>query len=104
MTILISILTLYAWIVVAGLILILVLIARFYQKKYAELYDSASGQKTFYAFFGIPLVLFVISAGRYVLARDFVGDLLGDLAFFVGGVTLAALAYRLQRLMTGGRR
>jgi len=104
MTILISILTLYSWIVVAGLILILVLIARFYQKKYAELYDTASGQKTFSALFGIPLVLFVISAGRYVLVCDFVGDLIGDLALFVGGVTLAALAYRLQRLMTGGRR
>ena len=104
MTILISILTVYPWIVVAGLILILVSIARFYQKKYAELYDTRSGQSTFSALFGIPLILFCIAAGRYALARDFVGDLLGDLAFFVGGVTLAALAYRLQRLMTGGRR
>jgi hypothetical protein len=103
MTILISILTLYPWILVAGLILILVLIARFYQKKYAELYKQEPGQQTFSALFAVPLILFCIAAGRYLLAHDFVGDLIGDTAFFVGGVTLAVLAYRLQRLMTGGR-
>jgi hypothetical protein len=49
-------------------------------------------------------VLFLLAAGRYMLSRDFAGDVLSDIALFGGGILLAALAYRLQYLMTGGSR
>ena len=104
MDVLFSILTLVPWVLVAGLIFFLIRIARFYQKKYAELYQSSPGQRTYYQFFVVPLVLFLFAAGRYVFLGDLTGDEMGDIAFLFGGATLAILAYRLQRLMTGGRR
>ena len=104
MTILVGILTVYPWVLAAGLIYFLIAIARFYQRKYAELYKSSPDQRTYHLFFLVPLILFLFAAGRYVFLDDFVGDTVGDLAFFVGGVVLAVLGYRLQRLMTGGHR
>jgi hypothetical protein len=102
--ILLSILTIYPWVLIAALIVFLSLIARFYEIKYAELYKGVPGQRTHFLLFGIPLVLFLIAAGRYMLNRDFAGNMLADLALFAGGILLAALAYRLQHLMTGGSR
>lgn len=99
-----SILTLYPWVLIAALIFGLILIARFYQRKYAELYKNLPGQQTYYSLFSIPLVLFLFAAGRYMLSRDFAGDVLADIALFGGGILLAALAYRVQHLMTGGSR
>ena len=104
MSILFSILTLYPWVLVAGLIYVLIQIARFYQRKYAELYKNSPGQQTYHPLFLVPLLLFLFAAGRYMFLEDFVGDLIGDVAFLVGGIILAVLGYRLQRLMTGGRR
>ena len=101
---LVSILNIYPWILVAGLIYLLVHIARFYEIKYAELYRNTDGQRTHYRLFGFPLVLFLVAAGRYAFLDDFAGDIIGDLALCVGGVLLGVLVYRLQRLMTGGRR
>jgi hypothetical protein len=99
-----SVLTLYSWALVGALIYILYQIARFYQAKYAELYRDRARQRTYAALFWIPLVLFPLAAGRYVMAENAVGDLLGDMAFLLGGVVLAAASYRLYRLMMGGRR
>ena len=104
MTILISILTLYPWVLVTGLIYVLIRIARFYQRKYAELYKDEPGHQTYHPLFLIPLSLFLIAAARYAFVQDIAGDLVGDGAFFAGGIVLAVLGYRLQRLMTGGRR
>lgn len=98
-----SVFSLYPWVLVGGLIYILIHIARFYEKKYAELYRDAPRQRTYYALFLIPIVLFLFAAGRYALCRDLAGDLAGDLAFMVGGIVLAASSYYLYRLMTGGR-
>ncbi len=103
MTILFSILTLFPWVLAAGLIYLLIQIARFYQKKYAELYQDSPHQRTYYKLFLVPLVLFLFAAGRYAFLEDFVGDWAGDTAFCIGGIILAALAYRLQQLMTGGQ-
>ena len=103
-TILFSILTLYPWVLAAGLIYFLIQIARFYQKKYAELYTSSPSQRTYHLLFLVPLVLLLIAAGRFAWLQDFAGDALGDIASLVGGFVLAVLAVRLQRLMTGGRR
>jgi hypothetical protein len=99
-----SILTLYPWVLIAGLVFFLALIARFYEKKYAELYKNAPGQQTYYALFSIPLILFLLAAGHYTLTRDLAGNVLADMALFGGGILLTALAYRLQHLMTGGPR
>ena len=102
--ILLSILTLCPWVLIAALVFFLILIARFYEKKYAELHRSVPGQETYYFLFSIPLALFLLAAGRYMLSRDFAGNVLADMALFGGGILLAALAYRLQHLMTGGSR
>ena len=99
-----SILNILPWILVASLIHLLIHIARFYERKYAELYRSTDGQRTHYQLFWFPLGIFLIAAGRYVFLDDLAGDIAGDLALCVGGVLLGILVYRLQQLMTGGRR
>lgn len=104
MPVLFSVLTLYSWALVGSVIFFLTHIARFYEKKYSELYSNAPQQRTFYQFYLFPLLLFLIAAVRYAFLDDLAGDVGGDLAFFVGGIMLAALSYHLQRLMTKGRR
>lgn len=104
MPILLSILTAYSWVLVGILICVLICIARFYEKKYAELYNDAPSQRTYYWVFLVPLALFLIAGVRYAFLDDLAGDVSGDLALFAGGAILAAFGYRLQRLMTGGRR
>ena len=99
-----SVLNLYSWALVGALIYILYQIARFYESKYAELYQDKPRQRTYAALFIIPLVLFPLAAGRYLIAKAAVGDLLADLAFLLGGIILAAASYRLYRLMMGERR
>jgi hypothetical protein len=104
MSILLRILTLYIWVLGAGIILFLFFIARFYEKKYAELYRHEPKRKTYSRAFVVALLFFLISAGRYAFfLTDFAGDLGGDLAFFIGGLVLIWFAYHLQRMMTGGR-
>ncbi len=104
MTTLFSLLTLYPWVLIGGLILLMALIARFYQTKYAELYADAPSQRTHYRLFAIPLLAFLVAAIRYAWLSDFAGDLFADIVILCGGIALAILALRLQRLMTGGGR
>lgn len=104
MSTIVSILGLAVWLLVGGVVVFLLLIARFYEKKYAELYDDSSRKRTFYQFYPIPLVLFLVAMVRSVQLGEVAGDVWSDLAFCVGGIILAALGDRLQRLMTGGRR
>ena len=104
MTTLFSVLNLYSWALAGALIFFLHQIARFYERKYAELYQDKPRQRTYATVFFIPLVLFPLAAGRYLLAEGTVGDLWADLAFLVGGLILAATSYHLYRLMMGGRR
>jgi hypothetical protein len=104
MVILFSILILYTWVLAGSVVFSVLRIARFYEKKYAELYDDAARQRTYYLLFLAPLLLFLGAAVRYAFEGDLAGDLWGDVALFVGGVVLTALGYRLQRLMTGGRK
>jgi hypothetical protein len=97
------ILTLYSWIAVGALIYILIQIARFYEIKHAELHKGRPRQRTYYAVFVVPLLLFGFAAGRYAWYGDLAGDALGDLAFLVGGAVLSVSSYYLYRLMTGRR-
>jgi len=87
----------YSWVIVVILLLFLFLIARFYERK--------AHQKSGYQLFLLPSALFLLGALRYdgLWADNFVGDPVGDLLFFAGGVTAIILGYRLLDLMTGGR-
>jgi hypothetical protein len=96
MTILLKILTLFIWIGIALLLLLINRVARFY--------ELTTGVRSYHRLFWAPLFLFLIGAGRYLLVGVGVaGDVLGDLLFFLGGVSLSLLSYFLLRLMTGGR-
>ncbi len=103
MPILFSILTLYTWVLGAGLIWILRSIARFYQKKHAELYQDTPPQRTYYQFFIIPIISLLLAAILYAILGDFSGHRSGDIAFLVGGVVLTWSSYHLHKMMTGGR-
>ena len=87
----------YSWVIIAILLLFLFLIARFYERK--------AHQKSHYQLFLLPLLLFLLGTLRYdfLFTGNFVGDLLGDIFFFAGGVATAILGYHLLNLMTGGR-
>lgn len=104
MTTIFSVLNLYSWALVGALIYLLYQIARFYQVKYAELYRDRPRQQTYAVVFLIPLVLFVLAAVRYTVAKATIGDLVADVGFLLGGLILAAASYHLYRLMMGGRR
>ena len=104
MTALFGLLALLPWVLTTGLILLIALIARFYQQKYAELYVDAPPQRTHALLFAVPGLAFLIAAIRYAWLGDFAGDPLADSLILCGGLALAALALRLQHLMTGGRR
>lgn len=97
MNVLSSVLTLYNWAIVALLLVFQFLIARFYEKK--------SGQRSFYVFFLVPALLFLIAAVfNLVTDGDLAGNVVGDGLLFVGGAILAALSTFLFRLMMGGKR
>jgi hypothetical protein len=91
-----NILTIYSWGVVCVLLFFLFSIARFYEKK--------SGRSTYYWSFVGPIILFALAAIRYVfLMPNIVGDVLGDLMRFLGGLLVLLSGVFLLRLMTGGR-
>jgi hypothetical protein len=89
------ILLLYSWFPLAVLLLILLLIARFYQK--------FSGERTYFEWYGLPLVLFGIAMVRYASIDRFVGDPLADTIMGVAGMVLLSLSLLLFRLMLVGR-
>jgi hypothetical protein len=96
MTVLTKLLTLYIWSGIVALILLLNRIGRFYQ--------LTTGVRTRYRLFFVPIALFLAGMVRYLVSdAGFAGDVLGDLLFFLGGVSLILLGYYLLRLMTGGR-
>lgn len=86
---------LYSWFPLAALIFIVLLIARFYEK--------FSGERTYFSFYLIPLVLFGASAVRYASINRVAGDMVGDLFAGAAGVVLLYLSLLLFRLMMTGR-
>lgn len=90
-----QILTLYTWFPLAGLIGFLLLIARFYQK--------FSGERTYFFWFVVPMVLFGAAVVRYSSINQVAGDWFGDLSLAIGGVALIVLSVRLVARMTAGR-
>ena len=96
MTIVTKLLTLLIWTGIAGLILLINRIARFYQ--------MTTGVRTHYRLLLVPMALFIAGMGRYLLVESgFTGDILGDSLFFLGGLCLSLIGYFLLKLMTGGR-
>jgi hypothetical protein len=96
MAILTKLLTLYIWVGISVLILLLNRIARFYQ--------LTTGVRTYYRLFIVPVVFFLAGMVRYLVAdAGFAGDVLADICFFLGGVSLSLVGYYLLQLMTGGR-
>lgn len=91
-----NILTFYTWGGVCILLFFLFSIARFYERK--------SGRRSFYLSFFVPIILFALAAIRYIfLTPAIVGDFLGDMMRFLGGVILGGFGLFLLKLMTGGR-
>lgn len=86
---------LYSWFPLSAVILFLLLIARFYQK--------FSGERTFFGWYGLPLILFAVALVRYASIEQVVGDPLADLLMGAGGLCLLLLSAHLLRLMVGGR-
>ena len=85
----------YSWVVVGVLLVFLWRIAWFYEK--------ASERRVGYNALLIPGLLLTAGAVSYmVLGIDFVGEFVGDLLLFGGGVGLWLFGSRLQSLMTGG--
>ena len=96
MTILTKLLTLIIWSGITILLLLVNRIARFYQ--------LTTGVHSHHRLFFVPMLLFCAGAGRYItIDSGFAGDALGDILFFLGGISLSTIGYQLLRLMTGGR-
>jgi hypothetical protein len=91
-----QVLWLYAWFPLATIIFLMLLIARFY--------ENFSGDRTYYTFYLIPLVLFGGSAVRYASINSISGDLFGDIMSAAAGVVLITLSLFLFRLMVAGRK
>jgi hypothetical protein len=95
MTLLHILLTLYSWLMVSALIVIVYRIARFYQ--------LTSGRRSYYQLFGVPLALLTGSALIYAAAGVLVGQAAADVLAALGGAALMVLGGYLLRLMTGSR-
>lgn len=87
-------LTLFSWVVAVALILVMLLIARFYQR--------SSKQGSAYHLFLVPAGLIALSTIRQLLNGDGVRtDPLGDGLLFLAGAATLVQCYWLYRQMTG---
>jgi hypothetical protein len=90
-------LSLYSWLVLAFIVMLMFLIARFYQEK--------SGFLSHYRLFLVPALLFILIALTDVLPRGSrVVGLLAELLLLIGGIILIVLSRTLFVIMTGGRK
>ncbi len=87
-----QLIVLYGWFLLVGLLVFLMLIARFYQR--------FSGEKTYFYLFVVPILLFGVRAVRQTNDGH---DLTGNLLAALGGLTLIALSLFLYYRMTAGR-
>ncbi len=88
--------TLYSGVIAAGLVFLLMLISRFYQRQ-ANVWSG-------YLIFLLPAAALLLAAIRYAWEPgQIAGDLGSDLLRFVGGASLFGWGAYLIRLMTGRR-
>jgi hypothetical protein len=85
----------YTWFPLAVLLLLLLLIARFYEK--------FSGKRTYFRWYVVPVILFGAAMARYASVGQLAGDRLGDVISALAGVVLLLLTVSLYRLMAAGR-
>ncbi len=90
-----QVLLIYAWFPLAALLSVILLIARFYQNQ--------AGENTRYPAFAAPIVLYGLAAAHYAHINRVMGDPVGDVLMFAGGVILTVLCIALYRRMTAGR-
>lgn len=90
-----QVLTIYIWFMLAIVLAILLLIARFYQR--------IAHEPTYYPVFVLPILLFGLASARDASINQIGGDPLADGLWFIGGVTLISLCIYLYRLMTTKR-
>ncbi len=89
-------LQLLAWTLFCLILITVMYIARFYEKK--------SGERTLYQFYPLAVFLFLVAAIIYAgKGNEFVGDFRGDIFLFLGGMLTAALVAYLFELMMGKR-
>jgi len=92
-TILSQFLSLYVWFPLAAFLMLMLLIARFYQK--------FSGEQTHYWLYILPIVAFGFVAVRGASANRVESDIVTSLVAAVAGLVLLFLAVRLyQRMMS----
>jgi len=84
-------LVLYMWFPLAALLMLIFLIARFFEK--------FSGEQTYFRLFLLPVILFGIGAVRYAGTEQIGGDIFGDTVMGIAGITLLFLCTRLYWLM-----
>lgn len=84
-------LMLYQWFPLAALLMLMLLIARFYEK--------FSGRTTYYRLFLLVIVLFGGAMVRYASVDRIAGDIPGDTMLGLAGLLLAGLCLHLLRLM-----
>ncbi|MGB1287273.1 MAG: hypothetical protein ACPG7F_12110 [Aggregatilineales bacterium] len=84
-------LVLYTWFPLIAILLLLLLIARFYQK--------FSGDRTFFQGYLIPVIGYGFVAVRYAARETISGDMFADIVALISGVILLILAFHLYRCM-----
>ena len=91
------ILAIYSWVVIGMLIVFLWRIAYFFEK--------TSGQRVGYRFLILPSLLLAAGVIYYlVYGGGFIGQPVGDILLFSGGVLLCLFGLHLHELMIGERR
>jgi hypothetical protein len=88
-------LLIFAWFPLTAFLTIILLVARFYQNQAQE--------RTYYIFFAVPILLFGLAVAHGANVNQVVGDPVGDLLMFAGGLLLVGLVLVLYRRMTSGR-
>jgi hypothetical protein len=76
-------LVLYTWFPLAALLFFILLIARFYQK--------FSGQRMYFWYYGVVVVLFGVVAVRYASINIVIGDKFTDIVSMIAGGLLLLL-------------
>lgn len=84
-------LTLYTWFILAALLLLMLLIARFY--------EHFSGERTYFQLYVLPVICFGIGAVRYTSIERVAHDSVADLILALGGLVLLFLSIRIYWLM-----
>lgn len=82
---------LFTWFVLIALIMLILLIARFYQ--------NFSGEATYFRWFVLPIVFLGIASVRYTSIDKLAGDEFADVLLGVGGLILLVLCSRIYWIM-----